>query len=117
MFSYETKSKISYVIQGKQQLYVSIYDYMKDNYKLHKNTPPVENDDGKEIIVANHKFSQLPEEFQDRIRNYALTIWKFTDLTSEELEELFFRVNSGKALTNIELARTKMKSLSTFQSN
>lgn len=55
-------------------------------------------------------FSELPEEVQDEIKSYSLTVYYFEDITEDEISEMFYRLNNGKALTAIELTRVKAKS-------
>ena len=64
----------------------------------------------KNIDITGKTFSELPEDIQDRIKDYSLTIYFFQDISDEEITELFFRLNNGKALSSIELTRVKAKS-------
>jgi hypothetical protein len=52
---------------------------------------------------------------QDNVKNYSLTIYYFEELTEEERDSMFYRLNNGKPLTPIELTRVKAKSLGKFQ--
>jgi len=77
----------------------------------------VENEEGEkeiteeEIDINGSLFENLPEELQDRIKDYSLTVYYFDGITDEEINELFFRLNNGKPLSAIELTRVKAKSL------
>jgi len=64
----------------------------------------------KNIDITGKTFSELPEDIQDRIKDYSLTIYFFQDISDEEISEMFFRLNNGKPLSSIELTRVKAKS-------
>jgi hypothetical protein len=44
-----------------------------------------------------------------------LTIYYFDNITDDEVNELFYRINNGKPLSSIELTRVKAVSLDQFQ--
>lgn len=67
-------------------------------------------DDGTISNLEGKKFSELPEELQDKIKDFSFTVYYFDGITDEEIEEMFFRLNNGKPLTAIELTRVKAKS-------
>lgn len=56
-------------------------------------------------------FNDLPEDVKDELISYSLTVYYFEDITDDEVNEMFFRLNNGKALTAIELTRVKAKSI------
>jgi hypothetical protein len=55
-------------------------------------------------------FDDLTEDEKDTLISYSLTVYYFEDITDEEVNEMFYRLNNGKALTAIELTRVKAKS-------
>lgn len=97
-----------WVLDGKQRLTTAI-GFMNEVFTLDENTPPieVEKEDGStsEIVIAGKGFSQLPKEFQEEIESYNITIYQFKNLTDEQKDEFFYRLNSGVALNQIELTR------------
>lgn len=101
------------MLDGKQRCNC-IYDYLNDKFAL-TNIPEITLEDGTEIDINGKKFSELPEELQDVISNYSLVVHYFEDITDDEVSELFFRINNGKPLSQIEISRTLSKSLSTIQ--
>lgn len=101
-------------LDGKQRS-TAIIQYMNDGFALTETTPVVVDDNGYPVVIAGKKFSELPEEFQNIIKDFSLTIYYFDDITDEEVHELFFRLNNGKPLTSIELTRVKAKALDKFQ--
>ncbi|WCK57662.1 DUF262 domain-containing protein (plasmid) [Aneurinibacillus sp. Ricciae_BoGa-3] len=90
---------IYYFIDGKQRM-SSIIAYLNDEYALSEKTPDV---DGDEIVGL--QFSELPEDYQKSLLSATLIITRFEDITDEEIEEMFFRLNNGVPLKPIESTR------------
>jgi hypothetical protein len=86
-------------LDGKQRL-SSIFDFMGDNYPLHLSTPKVNGFD-----VAQMKFSELPTVLQESILNYVIDVVRIEEITQQEMEELFYRLNNGVPLRQIETTR------------
>lgn len=95
------ENKVFDMLDGKQRSN-AMCSYLNDEFALEGVTEEYEG----------LYFSELPEEVQDEIKSYSLTIYYFEDITEEEISEMFFRLNNGKALTAIELTRVKAKSFS-----
>ena len=57
----------------------------------------------------------LPEWAKDKINDFSFTVYYFENMTGEEVNEFFARLNNGKPLSAIELTRVKAKSLQAFQ--
>ena len=93
------ENKVFDMLDGKQRAR-AIRTYLNNEYAL---TGVSEELDGK-------YFSELPQEVQDEIISYSLTVYYFEDITDEEVNEMFYRLNNGKPLTAIELTRVKAKS-------
>lgn len=107
---YAAKNENTYdMLDGKQRT-SSIRDYLSGNYAL-TELPEVELEDGTAIDISGMCFEQLPEELRDVILSYTLTVYYFDGITDDEVAEMFFRLNNGKAMTAIELTRVKAKSL------
>lgn len=94
------------VIDGIQRM-STMRQYVKDGFKLHKSIDPIKvvitdkdgNQRKEDYEIAGKKFSQLPKIFQDKILNYCFTVWQMYDYTDDEIEEQFYRVNNGVAMT------------------
>lgn len=86
-------------VDGKQRI-TTLFSFINDEFALSEKTPLVHDD-----IVAGKKFSELPEEMQKSIKNYTLSVIRLEDITDEEVEEMFFRLNNGVALKSIESTR------------
>ena len=100
-------------LDGKQRAN-AIHDYMNGKFTL-KNVPEVTLEDGTEVDINGMYFSGLDEEMQDTLSNYSLTIYYFEDITDEQIAELFYRLNNGKVLSQIEHSRSVARSLKTIQ--
>lgn len=101
-------------LDGKQRS-TAISGYLSGDYALCDNFEIVTDDNGDEHDFSGLKYEQLPEFARDAIKDYTLTIHYFENLTDEERDSLFYRLNNGKPLTAIELTRVKAKSLEKFQ--
>lgn len=99
------------IVDGKQRL-TTIYNYMSDEFKL-KNLSPVEYSVGSEVKVCElegKRFSELPIDLQKKIENKVIDGFFYDSMTENEKGELFYRINNGKSLTNIELSWSKAES-------
>jgi uncharacterized protein with ParB-like and HNH nuclease domain len=100
-----------HVLDGKQRIN-ALVEYMSDAYVLTLDGAyqeiPLKS--GEVFDLEDAKFSALPEELQDRIKDFSFTIYYYDEIPDEEIEEIFYRLNNGKALTPIELAMSKAKS-------
>jgi len=93
-----------WMLDGKQRM-TTIYKFMNGEFELSPNTPNV-----GEIEVAGLKYEDLPEEFKDEILTTNLYINTYKNMTEDERDEMFLRLNNGMALTKIELTRVMASS-------
>ena len=103
-----TETKQYDMLDGKQRS-GAIISYLKDEFAL-VDIPMVIDDEGNEIDLTGFKFSELDDEFKDEIEGYSLLVYYFEDISDEEINEMFFRLNNGRALSSIEINRAKAKS-------
>lgn len=105
------------MLDGKQRTN-AIVDFINGKFEL-TDVPEieVENEDGtKDMVDINTlHFDELEEALRDEILSYSLTIYYFESITEDEIAEMFFRLNNGKALSAIELTRVKAKSMETIK--
>jgi len=94
------------VLDGKQRL-TTLLQYMKDEFTI-SNKCKIQEVDG--VQITGKIFSELPENLQERIREYELNISVMRPLTEDERELLFYMRNQAVALTKIELTRALMGS-------
>lgn len=102
--SEEKEDKVRYVFDGVQRT-TTIRDFLDDKYKLNKCLKPVVID-GTEYIIAGKKYSELDEPVQDKINDYEVILYIFSDCTPEDIKEMFRRQNNGKPLSNTQKRKT-----------
>ena len=107
------KSAIYDCLDGKQRC-TTIAMYLNDQFAL-GDLERVVADNGDEIDISGYLFSELPEECQDKITSYSLTVYFFTEIEDDEINEMMARLNNGKPLTAYELSRVKAKDLDTIK--
>jgi hypothetical protein len=65
----------------------------------------------EDIDINTLLYSELEEPMQDAIKDYQIQMHYFEDITPDEISEMFFRLNNGKAMSAIELTRCKAQSM------
>ena len=105
------------MLDGKQRIN-AIADFIVGKFEL-EGIPEVEspNDDGTADMVDINTlhFDELEESLREELQDYSLTAYYFDSITDEEISEMFFRLNNGKALSAVELTRVRAKSMSTIK--
>lgn len=96
---------VLWMLDGKQRL-STVIDFCEDKFKLDKKTPSVF---GQEI--KGLKFSQLLEDFQDEILSTNFTIYQMRNITDEERDQIFVRLNKGTPLAKMEQTRAMYSQL------
>lgn len=97
---------------GKQRT-LTIIKFLKDEFELSGLEEfIVINDDGQteEIDLNGCKFSDLPECFQNAIKEYSFTICYTDNADQEEQADTFYNLNNGQALNAATMNRVKAKS-------
>lgn len=102
-------------LDGKQRSN-TIASFISGQFALTDDIPCVIDEGGNLENISGCYFDNLPEFAKDAIKDYSLTIYYFEGITDDEVRELFFRINNGKALSSMDLTRVKAKSLKNFQS-
>ena len=105
------------VVDGKQRC-TTIYDFVKNKFKLHKSLEPVtlssEKYDSIEedmtVELAGKKFCDLPDAVQEIIMDYEVDIIRMMYYTDEEIEEQFYRLNNGATFTKAQKANVSLGS-------
>lgn len=108
------------VLDGKQRLTV-IYDYMNDGFKLSEDAPVVniqkriaitdENGQRKQKVtvdeyeIAGKYYSEIDAKLQDKLKDKVLSVIILVDCSDEEIEDQFYRLNNGTALTKDQKTR------------
>lgn len=107
--NYDRKNRLInnyFVLDGKQRL-TTVFDFCNDEFRIHEEIPNVEIED-EEYEIAGKLFSELDEEVQQEIKRFRFTLYNLEECTDEEIEECFFRLNNGVALTKSQKAKVKI---------
>lgn len=93
------------ILDGKQRMN-AIAGYINDDYELTTlpeiEYEPIDGDGIVSIDISGMKFSELPEELQDAILSYTLTIYYYEQITDAQVATLFRKLNNGKPLSTKE---------------
>ena len=108
------------VLDGKQR-FTTLNDYMKGGFKLAEDTPVVSIQKRKVVIdengqrkqqtsieeyeIAGKYFSEIDSKLQDNLKDKVLSVIVLTNCTDEDIEEQFYRLNNGTALTKSQKTR------------
>ena len=100
------------IVDGKQRLTI-ISSFLADEWILTDLEPIKLESTGEEFNISGLKFSDLPEEVQEEIKGYSITI-KAIELEEDDDEEnivndIFYRLNNGKAVSREHLALVSAK--------
>ncbi|GFN32539.1 DUF262 domain-containing protein [Paenibacillus xylaniclasticus] len=94
------------VIDGKQRL-TNFHDFKRDLYAL-TQLEDITLDTGETHALTGKKFSELHEDVQDAINSYTVSfkVIELEDGDDEEaiIQEIFYRLNNGKAVSREHLA-------------
>lgn len=95
-------------LDGKQRT-TTIIKFLNNEFPL-VNIPVFEEEDGAEVDLNGLTYERLPEEYKERVKTYGLTVYYYENMEQDDAEEMFRRLNNGKSLTAVELARAKAAS-------
>lgn len=97
---------------GKQRT-LTITKFLNDEFELSGLEDfSVINDSGdtEEIDINGYKFSDLPECFQNAIKEYSFTICYTDNADQNEQADTFYNLNNGQSLNAATMNRVKAKS-------
>lgn len=111
------------VLDGKQR-FTTIYDFVNDGFKLSENTPSIldkstkiitdENGNRRkeatieEYEIAGKYYSEIGKELQEKLNDTLISVIMLTDATDEDIEDQFYRLNNGTALTKDQKTRVML---------
>lgn len=101
--------KIYDVLDGKQR-FSTFSRFLKGKFAL-EGLEEIITDEEQIYNINGLTFAELPEELQDAINSYSLTVYYLEDATEEEINDVFYRLNNGMSLTKFELTRVKASAL------
>ena len=100
MYVRDTGDKHFWVLDGQQRITTTI-KFINDEFALSKTFGEV-----KGIDLSGKKFSELPKEMQDEIKDYSFLVYVFKDMTDDDVKEQFKKLNYGSSLNKAELLRS-----------
>lgn len=92
----KTRKTRKEVVDGQQRT-TAIYEFYKNGYKLSRRAVP--------DAAAGKSFDELEEDLQQRFISYSLSADLFVGATSENIREMFRRINSYTVPLNAEEKR------------
>lgn len=111
------------VLDGKQR-FTTLNDFMNDKFKLAADTPCIINKKSRGVVdgngvrhreeimeeyeIAGKYFSELDEKLKTMLGDRVLSVVMLADCTDEDIEEQFYRLNNGTALTKDQKTRVKL---------
>lgn len=105
----DAKGKHTYhysVLDGKQRM-TTTFSFINGEYALAETIPDIEIE-GVTYSIAGKYFEDLDEDVQQEILRFRFNIVAFEDVTNEDIEEIFFRLNNSTPLTKPQKARPLM---------
>ncbi len=108
-------NKVEDVYEGEdgKQRTLTIVKFLNDEFELSGLEEfTVTNDDGEteEMDINGYKFSDLPECFQNAIKEYSFTICYTDNADQDEQADTFYNLNNGQAANSATMNRIKAKS-------
>lgn len=100
-------------LDGKQRSN-AIYEFLHNRFQL-VDVPVITFTDGTTEDINGKYYNELPDDIKTQINSCSLSIQYFDEITEDEQEEIFYRLNNGLALSNIEKSRVKCKVLFQIQ--
>lgn len=93
--------KVYDFLDGKQRIN-AIQGFINGEYSLY-DIPQIAytNDEGEEVTedFNGYKFDDLPEVIQDAIKDSHIVVYYFENITDEQVQMMFGKLNNGKPLT------------------
>lgn len=95
------------IIDGQQRM-TSVTRFVNNEFPL----TGLSDDDtvdycGNKYVINGKKFSELPQELQDKILDFQFNVAVMHGATQEQTALMFYRFNLGKQVKKIDLARSK----------
>lgn len=96
----EKEDKVKYVFDGVQRS-TTIGNFFLDGFKLSKELEPIIIDE-KTYEIAGKKYSELDDDVKDKLNDYEMIIYVFSNCTDKDIREMYRRQNNGKPLNNTQ---------------
>jgi hypothetical protein len=95
----DDETGVFHFLDGKQRM-TTLLGFVNGEFPLHKTTPEVYG-----VELAGCYFKDLDEDLQDLILDETIQITELTNMTEDEIEQMFLRLNNGTQLSKIEIVR------------
>lgn len=105
----DAKGKHTYsysVLDGKQRM-TTVFAYINGEFALSEDIADV-TIEGATHEIAGKYFADLADDVQQEILRFRFNIICFEDVTDEEIEEIFFRLNNSTPLTKAQKSKPLM---------
>lgn len=99
-----------FCIDGKQRSN-AITSFINGEFALDKGTPLIELQSGETYKLSGKTFSELPEELRDKIKEYEIKAFFIKNASDDQLDEIFYRLNNGSAMSEIIKTCSRTKSI------
>lgn len=99
-----------FCIDGKQRSH-TITSFINGEFALDKSTPLIELKSGETYKLSGKTFSELPEELRDKIKEYEIKAFFIKNASDDQLDEIFYRLNNGSAMSEIIKTCSRTKSI------
>ena len=94
------------VLDGKQRM-TTVFSYINGEFALSEDVPDVIIE-GASYEIAGKYFADLADDVQQEVLRFRFNITCFEDVTDEEIEEIFFRLNNSTPLTKAQKSKPLM---------
>lgn len=98
--------KVYKIIDGRQRIHT--IEMILDGTFVFAKGSIVRDEFGNEVLdISGMTYDDLPEEMQDTIRDCAINVEYYEDMTDEQAIKWFDRLNNGTALSGYQKARSE----------
>lgn len=107
-YARKTENGMYDMLDGKQRL-TTLKRFFNNEFALKDVPVACYTVDGTEmeVDINDCKYENLVDDFRDELDSASLTIYYFDSITDDEIAEMFFRLNNGKAVSSGTLTRVK----------
>lgn len=99
------------MLDGKQRM-TSLKQFYDNEFAL-IDVPGIDGEVGGVpaiLDINGMKYEELDDDVRDNLDSTMLTVYYFDEITEDEIAEMFFRLNNGKAVSSSVTTRVKAKS-------
>ena len=99
------------MLDGKQRM-TSLKQFYDNEFAL-VDVPGIDGEIGGVpaiLDINGMKYEDLDDDVRDNLDSTMLTVYYFDEITEDEIAEMFFRLNNGKAVNSSVTTRVKAKS-------